>query len=218
MAIARFPRLHHLPRELVPHDLFQTARSLEHSIEIDSRVVAHALQHVHHVLGAAVAGRAWREWASAQPAQAAFEARHARAQARHDVGEPHAARVVEVQRQLDAREALPSAPDELLDLARIRHAGGVAERYAAHAEVDITTDAIEHLRFGQAALERTTECGRDRADHTGIAATKRGSHLGEAGERLVHAPTHVGAVVRLRCRHDQYDLVDLRRERALGAA
>ncbi len=39
-----------------------------------------------------------------------------------------------------------------------------------------------------------------------------------AGERLGHAAPHVGAVVRLRCRDHKHDLVELRGERALGAA
>src|SRR6266568_8475622 len=114
MRIARFSRLHDLARQRMPDDLLQAMRSLEHPIEIDARVVAHALQHVHDVLGADIAGRARREGAAAQPTEATFETHDASRETGENVCQTHAARVVKMQRQREVRKALCYSANKLL--------------------------------------------------------------------------------------------------------
>src|SRR5439155_22310955 len=134
--VARFPRLYDLPRQLVADDLAKPARCGEQPIEVDTRVVAHALQHVHDVLGADIAGCAGREWATSQSTKATFEAHDARREAGENVGKAHTARGVKMQRQVEIRKALRHGAHELLDMSGVGHSGRVAECHAAPAKID----------------------------------------------------------------------------------
>src|SRR2546428_848692 len=113
MKIARFSGLDDLPGQFVADDLAEPARCGEQPIEVDTCVVAHALQHVHDVLGADIAGCAGREWATSQAPQATFEAHDARCEPGENIREPHTARVVKMQRQREIRKALCDGANEL---------------------------------------------------------------------------------------------------------
>lgn len=65
----------------------------------------HLLEHVDDVLGADVAGRTGRKRTSAQTAQRSIEAHGTALVGGEDIGEPHPARVVEVERQFNIAEA-----------------------------------------------------------------------------------------------------------------
>ena len=97
MQIRDLAGLDHLPGQVVTHDLTQSARRREQPIEIDARVVAHALQHVHDVFSADVPGCARRKRTPAEPTQTSLETHHARRETGEHVRQSHAARVVEVQ-------------------------------------------------------------------------------------------------------------------------
>ena len=123
-----------------------------------------------------------------------------------------------MQRQVEIRKALRHGAHELLDLSGVGHSGRVAEGDAAHAKIDVARNAVDDLRFGSDALERTAECGRDRSDDADTTATKHFEYPAETGERFGDAAADVGAVVRFRRRHDEHDLVQFCGQCALRAA
>src|SRR5438132_3544375 len=63
--VGRLSRFDDLPRKLVSDDLAQAPRSREQGVEIDSGIVAHAVQHVRQIFGADVFRRGPREGAPA---------------------------------------------------------------------------------------------------------------------------------------------------------
>ena len=199
----------------MPDDRGEPPRRRQQQIEVDAGVVAHTLQHVDDVFGTDVAGRARRKRATAQSAETAFEADHAGGEPCENVGEPHAPRIVKVQRQRQIGPALPHDANESFDAGGVRHAGCVAEGYPGDAEIDVARDAIDDLRVGYDTFERTAKGSRDRADGACAAAAKNVEHVAKAIEGLRDAAPHVGAVVRLRCRHDHHDFIDVGRQRPL---
>src|SRR6185503_12438527 len=96
--LERLSRLHHLAGDIVADDHRDAARDGEELRQVDAGVVAHVLQHVHEVLGADVARGAGGEGTAAQAGHGAVEGAHPRLDAGHHVREPHAARVVEMER------------------------------------------------------------------------------------------------------------------------
>ena len=74
--------------------------------KIDSGVEPGLFQEVDQVLGADVAGGARRERASAEAGDRRLELAHAEVEPDHHVGESHAARVVEVERDRKLRMTL----------------------------------------------------------------------------------------------------------------
>jgi hypothetical protein len=98
--------LGHLAGHVVAHDLRQAARHGQQAVQVHAGVVPHGLQHVDGVFAADVAAGARRVGAAAQPAQRAVEAVDAPLHGGQHIGQPHAAGVVEVQRQLQAGETL----------------------------------------------------------------------------------------------------------------
>ena len=94
-----------LARNFVAQDLWQVACDGEQTDHVHSGLVAHGLQHVDGVLAADVAGRPRGIWAATQPAQRAIETRDALLNGRQNIGQPHSAGVVEVERELQVAEA-----------------------------------------------------------------------------------------------------------------
>src|ERR1700719_271813 len=99
MEVGRLSRFDDLARKLVSDDFAQAPRGREQGVEVDSGVVAHALQHVHQIFGADISRRSRRERASAQSAETTLVMRHARGEPREDIRQAHATRIVEVQRE-----------------------------------------------------------------------------------------------------------------------
>src|SRR4051812_1695597 len=115
-------------RERAPEHVAHRAARLEQPLDVDAGVVAHLVKHRDKVLRGDVAGGALGYRAAAQLAERGLERAHAGIERRHHIGKPLSARVVEVRGQLDAVEPLKGALEELANLARIGHAGGIAER------------------------------------------------------------------------------------------
>ena len=104
------------------------ARGLEQRAEVDARVGAHLVQHRDDVLGGDVAGRARRDRAAAELAEARLERAHARLVGGEHVRQALAARVVEVRRELDVvAERRAGGREEAAHLRRVGHPGRVAE-------------------------------------------------------------------------------------------
>ena len=109
---------------------------------------------------------------------------HARLERRVDVGQPLAARVVEVGGQLDVGQPVERALEERADLRRVRHPGGVAEADLLGAGGGEPPADREHRLGIDDSLVRAAE--RD-ADHRlaaqPVLAGARHDPL-EAGQRL----------------------------------
>src|SRR3954451_22456135 len=116
-------------RERAPEHVAHRAARLEQLLDVDAGVVVHLVEHRDEVLRGDVAGGALRHRAAAKLAERGLERAHAGVECRHHVGEPLPARVVEVGGQLDPLEPFEGALEELAHLARIGHAGGIAERH-----------------------------------------------------------------------------------------
>src|SRR5690606_35952249 len=97
-------------------------------LQVDARLHAERVQQVHDVLGGDVAGGARDERAAAQAAEGGVEARHAGAQAGHEVGDPQAAGVVQVQHQGHAGGGRADLVHQALDAHRVGEPGGVGDR------------------------------------------------------------------------------------------
>ena len=133
------------------------------------------------------------------------------------VDEADAAGVVEVERDRQLRHVLPEIAAALGDQRRRRHAGGVAEPHALHAEIveaprDVADPGDRHV-----ALERAAERGRDRALDRDPGLVRDPHHVDEAFERFLDRAVDVLPVVALGGRDEHADLVDAGLGGALGA-
>jgi hypothetical protein len=102
--------LHDLARNVVADERGQPPRGVEHARQVDAGVVAHQFQRMHDLLAAHVAGGARRIGAAADAAERCVEAVARRRRCPPARSPAHAARVVEVQRQLGAGPALHEGP------------------------------------------------------------------------------------------------------------
>src|SRR3954469_19196360 len=140
------------------------ARGLEQAIQVDPGLDAHLVQHRDEVLRGDVAGRARRDRAAAELAEARLEAVAAGLQRGEDVGQALAARVVEVRGQLDVvAERVARRGEELAHLARVGHAGRVAEADLARAGGDEPLGDLEDAFAGDVALVGISEGDADDA-------------------------------------------------------
>jgi hypothetical protein len=211
--------LHDLARNVVADERGQPPRGVDHARQVDAGVVAHELQRMHDLLAADIAGGARRIGAAADAADRCVEAARAGVDARQHVRQPHAARVVEVQREPGGGPALHEGARERMHLPRIRHAGGVAQRDAARAQLVHEARApAEHVRLGHVALDRAAEAARQRHVDRHARLPRERRHLGQRAERLLAQHAQVGQVVALAGRHDQVHLVGARVDGALRAA
>jgi hypothetical protein len=96
----------------------QTSRRRQQPFQIDPGVAAHRRQHVDRVLAADVAAGAGRVGAATQPTQRAVQAGDAALHRGQHIGQPHAARVVEVQGDLPVAEARERGLDHAAHLCR----------------------------------------------------------------------------------------------------
>ena len=195
---------------------FELTRGRDQAVEIHPGLVAHALQHVHDILGRDVARRTRRIGAAADAAQRHVERPDARIDSRDGVDEAHRSRVVKMSGHLQTRIALDRALAQRVDLRGIRHASGVAQRDAAHAESGETGDPVEHDLRIDVAFHRAAERTRQRHIHRHVCALCEVDHVGELPERLLARHSQVRQVVCLAARHHEIELVDLRGNRALG--
>src|SRR5438046_4136669 len=129
------------------------------------RRVPHAFEHVHQILGADVSGRPRRERTTAQPPEACLVMLDSRCQSREDVGKPHPPGIVEMQGELQFGPALPHRGAQIQDLLGMPHSGGVGKSDAAHPQLDIAADELQHPPRRMPAFARSTECGGKRARH-----------------------------------------------------
>ena len=102
-------------------------------VERDAGVDAAGFEHMHRVFGADVAGGAGGVGAAADAAERGVDAVDARLDRGEHIGEPHAARVVEMDGERHAGEGDARGRAELGHLPRVGHAGGVGEGQAVHA-------------------------------------------------------------------------------------
>src|SRR4051794_5123598 len=186
------------------------ARGLQQRIEVDAGLDAHLVEHRDEVLGGDVARGPLRHRAAAQLAEARLEALAAGLQRGEHVGQALAARVVEVGGQLDVvAERLARGGEELAHLARVGHAGGVAEADLLRAGGD------EPLRDGEDALARDVALVGVAEAHAddALAAQPRlagaGQHPLQPGQRLLDRAVDVLAVVGLARAEEDVDLVEV---------
>ena len=119
-----------------------------------------------------------------------------------------------------AAEALARGGEELADLARVRHPGGVAEGDLLAAGGGEPLGDLEHALDRDLALVGTAEAGRDHALAAQALGPRALDHPLEPGERLGDRAVDVLAVVGLRGGEEEVDLVEAvaLRERALEPA
>src|SRR6185369_7856682 len=113
--------------ERAAEDLLGGPRRLEQLAQVDPGLDPHLVQHRDQVLAGDVAGRAGRDRAAAELAEARLEGVDADLQRRQHVGQRLAAGVVEVGGAFDLGQLLGGTAEELADLGGVRHPGGVAE-------------------------------------------------------------------------------------------
>ncbi len=116
--------------------------------------------------------------------------------------------VVEVRGELGVAELRPSGVEEVADLSRVRHPGGVAEGDLGTSGRLQPPGDLEHPLNRHLALVGATEAGRD---HTLAAQPLRQralDHALEPRERFGDRAVDVLSVVRLRRREEQVDLVE----------
>ena len=110
--------LEQLARYIVPQQSRQTRRRSQSLVQIDSCIEAHELQHVYDFFAADVACGTRGVGTATQATQRRVEAASANAQGRCDIGKSHAARIVEVQRQIGLRILSEKPLGDALDLRR----------------------------------------------------------------------------------------------------
>jgi hypothetical protein len=134
--------------ERAAEDLLGRARGLEQRVEVDAGLDPHLVQHRDEVLGGDVAGRAGRDGAAAELAEARLERVDAGLERGEHVGEALAAGVVEVGGQLDVvAEASRAAGKKSRTWRGVGHAGGVAEADLLGAR-GLQRPAISNTRSG----------------------------------------------------------------------
>ena len=150
---------------------------------------------MYQIFGADIARCAGRERATAKASQRGIVAHYARIQARHDIGEAHAAGVMKMQSVFDVGIAFGDFRHQVAHLFRIRHAGRVGDRHAVEAKLDKLFDQRVNFFWRYIALERTTECRGNAAIHFDVAAAQRLHNFAKALHRLRDRPIDVGTVV-----------------------
>ena len=171
--------------------------------------IAHLVQHRHEVLGGDVAGRPGRDRAAAELAEARLERLDARLQRREHVGEALAAGVVEVGGELDVvAERVAGGGEEVADLRRVGHPGGVAEADLLGAGGLQPAGDLEHPLGRDVALVGAAEGDRDHALAAQALAAGAGEHGLEPGQRLLDRAVDVLAVVGLGGAEEDVDLVE----------
>src|SRR3990170_269475 len=121
-------------------DLGQPARDRDQRVEVHAGLDPHLVQHVHHVLGGDVAGGPRRVGAAAQAADGAVEPVDADLERREDVRRRHAARVVQVQAEVDVGKPVAQARQPVVDEDRVRHARGVRHADLADPPAHVALD------------------------------------------------------------------------------
>src|SRR5215207_4705077 len=193
----------------------------EEGLEVDAGVDAHLVEHRHEVLGRDVAGGARRHRAAAELAEAGLIRLAARLERGEDVRESLPAGVVEVGRQLDVvAERRACVREEAADLARVRHAGGVAEGDLLGPGVAQAPGNVEHALLGHVALVGAPEADADDALAAQPRVARAAEHRLEPAERLLHRAVDVLAVVGLAGAEEDVDLLEAlpQLERVLQAA
>src|SRR5262249_30924784 len=98
-------RLDDLAGQRASHDLLHALRHGDERVQVDPSLHSHGPQAVHEIFRAHVAGGAGGEGAAPEPADGGVEVAHAHLHGGEDVRDGHGARVVGVERPLDAGEA-----------------------------------------------------------------------------------------------------------------
>ncbi len=118
---------------------------------------------MHDFLAAYVAAGARRIRTSTDPSQRRVEPVSSRIDGSQHIGEAHAARVMEVQREFDAWPPFDELRREPCDLLRVGHPRRVAQRDALRAGlIDEALRPREHGGLGNIAFHRASECAGQR--------------------------------------------------------
>src|SRR5262245_66207175 len=113
---------------------------------------------------------------AADSAERRIEVAHARLVGGEVVGEPRAARVVEM-RDRNQVFALQSF-EHFLHGGRRGHARGITQRHVSYAQIEESLDVGGYNAWVDRALERAAE--RDRyGSHQAKTASRRGGHVGD---------------------------------------
>ena len=214
------PGAQHVGAERAAQHLLRGARGLDQARQVDPGLDPHLVQHRDDVLAGDVAGRARRDRAAAELAEAGLEGVDSLLERGEHVGEALAAGVVEVGGELGPGEALAGGGEELADLARVGHPGGVAEADLGAAGGGEALGDLEDPLGRHLALVGAAEGGRDHALAAQPGLGRGGEGALEAGQRLLDRAVDVLAVVGLGGGEEDADLVEAvaQVERPLEAA
>src|SRR5262249_45330417 len=129
-------------------------------LQVDAGLYPQAVEHVDHVLGGDVAGRALGVGAAAQARDRAVEGLHAQLERGVDVGERLAIGVVVVPAYPGDRDLSRDRLDHRADLLRGAHANGVAERHlvAPHA-IELAREIGDRARADLALVRTPRDAG-----------------------------------------------------------
>ena len=123
-----------------------------------------------------------------------------------------------MQGQLGTRPARAEGLRQRQHLRGVGHASGVAQRDAAHAQVDKTLGPGQHHVLRYLAFHGASKRTRQRNVDRRRATVRQLNHGRQRRERLRAGHAQIGQVVRLAGRHDQVELVSACIDGALGAA
>src|SRR4051812_4870066 len=200
---------------LIRNALDQDFSRFEQALEVDAGGDAHRLEHEHEVLGDHVAARPRRERAAAEAGHRAVEMAHAFLERRERVGEPQAARVVEVGALQLFSNGFPNFGEKALHLRRIGVADGIGERDAV-AELGERGGDAHHVVLGHRPLYGAAERGRYRALDLDAGVCELGAPA-HFLDHLLGGHAHVGEAVLAARGTRERPLVRARLDRALEA-
>jgi hypothetical protein len=192
----------------VVHDAGELARDRQQLVQINARLIPRRLKHVDGVLAADVAAGTGCVRATAQAAQRAIQTIDALLNRSHHVGQPHATCVVEMQGQLQPRQAFEQRCAQLTHLCRMSHAGGVTDHQPANSETGDAVRPFQHHGRRYYPFHRAAKTGRER--HVdGHIAFGHGDHIFQSCKAMLARHAQIGQVVRFRTRHHKVQLVRL---------
>ena len=182
------------------HQALGHTADLDQGFQIDTGLDAHLLAQKHQFLGGDVAGGAWaaRERAAAQAGHGAVKAVHAHLERGMRAGHAHAARVVQVQDQVQSRPRAAHRAHQRFGARRRAPAHAVGQRDLGDGLAHFLGQRQRIARGGQHLPNRHVACvvaaeGRHHADplHRHAVGLQRGGLLAHHRHVFGHAAVEV---------------------------
>ena len=131
----------------------------EQLVKVDVDLVAHALEHVHQILGRCVAGSAGSKRTAAEAAEGGLHLVDAAFDSSEGVYKTHAAGIVDVYLPFAVGKTLCACLAKSADLSGICDADGVGKVHGAHTRVVQTLSKVKNLLVRGDTLKRAAESG-----------------------------------------------------------